>query len=127
MALKAHFALLAFIVCTSFKSLHPSWISKTSARFSNAAVSAHFPKVIKCASHLSMSPCKLKYRCALLEYWSAVLKTSVAQLFIMALRTSESSTACFWSTTLYTSKISLPPSQISPLRLGILQLFKYSG
>ena len=80
MALKAYFALPAFIVRTSYTSLRPSWISVRTF-------------------HLSLSPSKIKCRCALLEYWCAVL---IGQLFSIKLRTSEISTAHSRSTTLRT-------------------------
>ena len=81
MALKAHFALLAFIVCTSYTSMYPSWISvHTSQR---PLQSSQIPLWVRtsqrsvCTSRLSLSPSKIIYQCALLEYWCVVLKTSI--------------------------------------------------
>ena len=96
MVMKAHFALLAFIVCTSYTSLRPSWLSvHTSQR------PVHFPQISllvptsqrkACTSQSLLSPYKIKYQCALLKYWCAILKTSTAQSCSIALRTSENST-----------------------------------
>ena len=127
MALKAHFALLAFIVCTAYTSLRPSWIwvhtSQRPVCSSQISLSVRTSQRSVCnsqkstllwyqsvctsersvhTSDLSLSPSKLKDQCALLKYWCALLKTSTAHFFSMALRTCDVSTAPFWSTTLRT-------------------------
>ena len=109
MALKAHFALLAFIVCTACTSLGSSWTSvgtsqrpvhtsPLSARTSqklgyNYQNSTLLWYLSVCASErsvhnsdLSLSSSKLKDQSALLRYWCALLKTSTAHFFSIALR-----------------------------------------
>ena len=99
MVLKAHFALLAFIVCTSYTSLHPSWLSghtsQRPVRSFQRLLSVPTSQRSVCISHLSLSPYNIKYRCVLLTYWCTVLKTSTTQFLCIALRTSENSTAHF--------------------------------
>ena len=99
MVLKAHFALLAFIVCTSYTSLRPSWLSvhtsQRPVRSFQRLLSVRTSQRSVCISHLSLSPYNIKYQCALLKYWCTVLKTSTAQFFSIAWRTSENSTTHF--------------------------------
>ena len=127
MALKAHFALLAFIVCTAYTSLRHSWTSvRTSQRpvrtsqillsvptsqrsVRNSQKSTLLWYLSVCTfersvhtSHLSLSPSKLKDKCALLKYWCALLKTSITHFFSITLRTSDVSAAIFWCNTLRT-------------------------
>ena len=92
MALKAHFAVLAFIVCTSHTSLWSSRISvhtsQRPVRPSQIPLSVRTSQRPVCTSHLLASPCKIKYRCALLKY-------STAHFLTNALSTSEIPTAHF--------------------------------
>ena len=117
MALKAHFTLLAFIMSTAYTSLHPS----SSVRTSQISLSVRTSQRLVCnsqkstllwylwvctsersmhTSHLSLSPSKLKDHRAPLKYWCALLKTSTAHFFSIALRTSDISAALFWRNTL---------------------------
>ena len=85
MALKAHIALLAFIMCTSYTLLSPSSISVhtslSPAHASQILLTVQTSQRPVCTSHLSLSPSKVKYHCTLFKYWYTVLKTSIAQAF----------------------------------------------
>ena len=89
MVLKAHIALLAFIMCTSYTSLSPSSISVhtslSPAHASQIPLTVQISQRSVCTSHLSLSPSK--NHCSLFKYWCTVLKTSIAQVFsTMALK-----------------------------------------
>ena len=108
MALKTHFALLVFIVCTFYTSLRPSWISVATSQTSvcNSLkstllwyLSARTSERSMHTSHLTLYPSKIKDQSALLKYWGPLLKTWTTHVFSIALRTTEISTALFWSTT----------------------------
>ena len=109
MALKARFALLAFIVCTSYTSLRLSWssvhTSQRSMRASQIPLSVRTSQRSVCTSHLSLSSSKIKHLCAFPKHWCAVLKASTAQYFGIALLTSEISFLHIWSTTLRISEV----------------------
>ena len=127
MALKAHFAFLAFIVCTSYTSLRSSWLSvhipQRPVFASQIPLSVRTCQRSVCTSHWSLSPSKMRYRCALLKYWWAVLKTSTAQFFSIALYTSEISSAHIWSTTLHASEV--PHCALLKYHCGFLKFFPH--
>ena len=127
MALKAQLALLVFIVCTAYTSRCLSWTSMRTSqrpvRTSQILLSVRTSQRSVCnsqkstllwylsvcnsnrsvhTSHLSLRPSKLKDQCAPPKYWCALLKTSTAHFFNIALHTSDISAPLFWSNTLLT-------------------------
>ena len=111
-------------MCTSYTSLRPSWtlcalhedqytLLKCRCRSQRSLCNSQKSKFrwylsVRTSersmhtSHLSLSPSKTKDQWVLLKWWCALLKTSTAHFFSIALRTSDISTALFWSAILRT-------------------------